>query len=212
MTHRLRDCMGRRLARPRSSAKGARLLSSPRVSIVCGIFVGGASRRMGRPKGGLCLDGEPLLIRAVRVACEAGLEPVLVGDAAPYEGLARDVPRVADAPVPGPLGGLRALVELAPQVIVLAVDMPYVDADTLRALAQHPSDADVLLPKRARWEPLLSRWISAPTREVLDRLAAQGERSLQALVSALSAEVFPLEPWRLDDWDRPEDVTVRPAR
>lgn len=167
---------------------------------------------MGRPKGGLCLDGEPLLVRAVRVAREAALEPVLVGDATPYEGLVGDVTRVADAPIPGPLGGLRALVELAPQVIVLAVDMPYVDADTLRALAQHPSDAEVLLPKRARWEPFLSRWRSAPTREVLDRLAANGERSLQAVVSALSAEVFALDAWRLDDWDRPEDVSARSVR
>lgn len=165
---------------------------------------------MGRPKGRLCLDGEPLLLRAVRVARAAGLPPVLVGDATPYEGLVPEVTRLADAPIPGPLGGLRALVELAPRVIVLAVDMPYVDADTLRTLAAHPSHADVLLAKRERWEPLLSRWQREPTRDTLDRLAARGERSLQALVAAMSAHVFELEPWRLDDWDRPEDV--RPAR
>lgn len=157
------------------------------------------------------LDGEPLLVRAVRVTREAGLEPVLVGDATPYEAQVPEVPRLADAPIPGPLGGLRALVELAPCVLVLAVDMPYVDAETLRALAEHPSEADVLLAKRERWEPLLSRWRSAPTREALDRLAARGERSLQALVAASRAHVFELDPWRLDDWDRPEDVTTSPG-
>ncbi|MCU0676685.1 MAG: molybdenum cofactor guanylyltransferase [Myxococcota bacterium] len=189
------------------------LLSSARVlELVCGIFVGGASRRMGRPKGHVCLDGEPLLVRAVRVAREASLDVVLVGDATPYDTLVPEVTRLADAPIPGPLGGLRALVELAPRVIVLAVDMPYVDADTLRALVDHPSDADVLLAKRERWEPLLSRWQSAPTREALDRLAGRGERSLRALVAASRAHVFELDPWRLDDWDRPEDVTSRPAR
>jgi molybdopterin-guanine dinucleotide biosynthesis protein A len=167
---------------------------------------------MGRPKGGLCLDGEPLLVRAVRVAREAGLEPVLVGDATPYEALVPEVTRLADAAIPGPLGGLRALVELAPCVIVLAVDMPYVDASTLRTLADHPSDADVVLAKRERWEPLVSRWRSRSTREALDRLAARGERSLQALVGALRADVFALDPWRLDDWDRPEDVRPGPTR
>jgi molybdopterin-guanine dinucleotide biosynthesis protein A len=167
---------------------------------------------MGRPKGHVCLDGEPLLVRAVRVAREASLDVVLVGDATPYGALVPEVTRLADAPIPGPLGGLRALVELAPRVLVLAVDMPHVDAATLRALADHPSHADVLLAKREHWEPLLSRWRSAPTRDALDRLAARGERSLRALVGVLRVDRFELDPWRLDDWDRPEDVTSRPAR
>lgn len=174
--------------------------------IVCGIFVGGASRRMGRPKGTVCVEGEPLLVRAVRVAREAGLVPVLIGDATPYSALVPELPRIADAAIEGPMGGLRALVELAPRVIVLAVDMPYVDADTLRALANHPTEADVLLARRERWEPLLSRWESVPTREAIDRLAAGGERSLQTLVGSLVVQRFELEDWRLHDWDRPEDV------
>ena len=161
---------------------------------------------MGRPKGTVCVEGEPLLERAVRVAREAGLVPVLIGDATPYSALVPELPRIADAAIEGPMGGLRALVELAPRVIVLAVDMPYVDADTLRALADHPTDADVLLARRERWEPLLSRWNGVPARDAIDRLAADGERSLQALVAALVAERFALDDWRLDDWDRPEDV------
>jgi molybdopterin-guanine dinucleotide biosynthesis protein A len=174
----------------------------------CGIFVGGASRRMGRPKGALVFRGEALLVRALRVAREAGLEPCLVGAAEAYEALAPDVPRLVDAvPGVGPIGGLRALASQGAQVVGLAVDMPHVDAPTLRALASQASDAQVLLPRRERYEPLLARWDGPATCRAIDALLAEGERSLQALVRALRAEVFALPAWRLDDWDTPEDVT-----
>lgn len=174
---------------------------------MCGIFVGGASRRMGRPKGAIVHRGEPLLVRAVRVAREAGLEPCLVGDASAYEALAPEVPRLIDAvPGVGPIGGLRALATQGERVVGLAVDMPYVDAETLRALASHASDAEVLLPRRERYEPLLARWDGAATGRAIDALLATEERSLQALVRALRSEVFALPAWRLDDWDAPEDV------
>ena len=48
------------------------------VSIPAVILAAGASRRLGRPKQEVVLHGETLLHRAVRVAAEAGLEPVLV--------------------------------------------------------------------------------------------------------------------------------------
>ncbi|MEZ4246903.1 MAG: NTP transferase domain-containing protein [Polyangiales bacterium] len=173
----------------------------------CGIFVGGASRRMGRPKGTLCLGDETLLARAVRVAREAGLEPCLLGEASAYVGLVPDVARVPDAWAGvGPLGGLRALVAEGEHAIGWAVDMPYVDASILRALASYSSDADVLLPRRSRWEPLCARWRCAPTAVAIDAAHAEGSYALQPLVARLRAEVFELDPRRLDDWDCPEDV------
>jgi molybdenum cofactor cytidylyltransferase len=42
------------------------------------ILAAGASRRLGRPKQTLELGGETLILRAVRVAMEAGLSPVIV--------------------------------------------------------------------------------------------------------------------------------------
>jgi molybdenum cofactor cytidylyltransferase len=42
------------------------------------ILAAGASRRLGRPKQTLELGGETLIVRAVRVAMDAGLSPVIV--------------------------------------------------------------------------------------------------------------------------------------
>jgi CTP:molybdopterin cytidylyltransferase MocA len=42
------------------------------------VLAAGASRRLGRPKQTVLLEGEMLVERAVRVAMEAGLEPVFV--------------------------------------------------------------------------------------------------------------------------------------
>ena len=40
----------------------------------------------------------------------------------------------------------------------------------LRAMVAHPSEADVLLPRRAVWEPLCARWSCVAVPPVLDAL------------------------------------------
>ena len=42
------------------------------------ILAAGASTRLGQPKQLVCIGGEPLLVRTVRLAREAGCEPVVV--------------------------------------------------------------------------------------------------------------------------------------
>ena len=92
-----------------------------------GIFIGGASRRMGRPKALLPVaSGETLLERTVRVVSAAGLAPVLVGRRAELPELELLIaklvlPVLADAaPNAGPLGGLVSLLEEAGDHDVLA--------------------------------------------------------------------------------------------
>ncbi len=90
-----------------------------------GIFVGGASRRMGRPKALLPVPGADgasggslsLLERTVAVVRAAGLEPVIVGrrpELPELEALLRTLGlRVLEdaAAEVGPLGGLVALLD-----------------------------------------------------------------------------------------------------
>ena len=106
-----------------------------------GIFVGGASARMGSPKGLLVHRGKTLIARWIRVLAEAGVEPVLVGARPEYarlglptladevsneasEGVARGGKRGVRAGN-GPLGGLCALLDAAGsrQVLCVACDM-----------------------------------------------------------------------------------------
>ena len=72
------------------------------------ILVGGASARMGRPKGTIASpDGPTLLERLIAIAEPIG-DVMLVGDARPYSAIAPSVPRIADAATSaGPLGGRR---------------------------------------------------------------------------------------------------------
>ena len=181
-----------------------------------GIFTGGKSRRMGgRPKGLLSAPGtgEALVVRAVRVLREAGLVPVLAGDASPYRALVAGVEEIADDPSGiGPLGGLSALLTRgggAP-VIAVACDMPWVSVDALRALAAHPSRAPVVAARRAEgapWEPFFARYDGALAAPVLGALIADGQRSFQRLFAALEVEAFDLGDVRvITDWDTPEDV------
>jgi molybdopterin-guanine dinucleotide biosynthesis protein A len=182
---------------------------------VLGILVGGASRRMGgQAKGLLATPGESetLIERAVRVGHDAGLEPVLVGDASAYEALCPDARRIADEPPEsGPLGGLAALLSYAGgrDAILIGCDMPNVDAGVLRRLVDHPGSAPVLAARRdGRLEPLLARYRASAAVALATAFAA-GVRSFQELFALLDVDELAVDEAisrALVDWDAPEDI------
>jgi molybdopterin-guanine dinucleotide biosynthesis protein A len=179
--------------------------------VLSGIFIGGRSRRMGGvPKALLRLpSGETLLERAVRVAREAGLEPVLVGS---VEGArAEGVRALADAAHSrGPLGGLVALLEAAEgaPVVALACDMPRVDAALLGRIASEAPGAAVLAPRRnGLWEPLCARYDSARVWALAAARLAAGDLALQRLLAAASAVPLVVENEALlEDVDTLDDA------
>ncbi len=187
--------------------------------MLIGVFVGGASRRMGgAPKGLLTIDGEPLVARALRVAREVGGEVVLVGRADAYRDVAAGCELLADDPAGvGPLGGLSALLARAGHglAIALACDMPNLRAEPLRALAESESEAAVVAARRdvdAPWEPLFARYDAPRVLPVLRECLRGGERSFQRLLARLDVQALPLDPDArdvLDDWDAPSDVAGR---
>lgn len=191
--------------------------SSPRACL--GIFVGGASRRMGGlPKGLLpAPDGTGTLVeRLVRVGEEAGLEPVLVGEARPYRELVPEVTRISDtAPGGGPLFGLHALLVWAKERDALAVgcDMPFVDAGVLRSIASAKGMGSVLAVREGgRFEPLLTRYRSPYVLPVLELALSEGLRSFQALFERLQVDLLPASAAvrrALIDWDAPAAVRKR---
>lgn len=188
------------------------------MGLVCGIFVGGRSRRMGGHAKGLLpgADGvTALLVTLIAAARAAGLEIVLVGDATPYEELALSVPALADKPKDtGPLGGLGALLEHGGEsdVITLACDMPYVNGEVLKRLAAFEPEAGVVCPRRgpeAPWEPMFARWRPSVVAPALAETLAAGERSFQRLLRRLDVVPLASDPTTeraLRDWDTPEDV------
>ncbi len=180
---------------------------------VLGIFVGGASTRMGgQPKGLLrAPDGASIVQRWRALAATVGLPSVLVGDAGAYAHLG--IETVADErPGAGPLGGLVGLLRSRsePQVVVVACDMPHVTAALLKRLAFAESSAAILAPLRdSRYEPLFARYDRARILPLAARQLAGGDRSLQKLLRDAGAQPFILseDEWPLlADWDRPADA------
>ena len=196
------------------------------MTLVAGIFVGGASRRMGgRPKGWLPAP-EPdgggghvsVLERTVSLARSCCAEVVLVGRAEAYAKL--QLPVVADATTAdggvaeGPLAGLVALLEHVGSggAIVLACDMPYLTAAMLARLAGFAPEAPAVAPRDPEglvWSPLFARYDAVRVAPVARAKLERGERSLRAVLDAVETRELPLSPEErlaLRDWDTPGDV------
>lgn len=177
-----------------------------------GLFVGGRSRRMGRPKGLLRLaSGETIVERTVSLVRSMGLRCVLVGDAAAYREHLPDVPVVEDRPdLHGPMAGLASLLEAAGgPAIALACDMPHLEAPLLDRLIRFDAGCEVVAPRGedGRWQPFFARYDGDRS---LARLAGAATR-MQALFRGDHARELPLadeERALLRDWDTPEDVAA----
>ncbi|HMU41486.1 MAG TPA: molybdenum cofactor guanylyltransferase [Pseudomonadota bacterium] len=178
---------------------------------LCGIFVGGASRRMnGHPKGLLPCEpgGETIVGRLVRIVQALELPVVLVGQHEAYRPLG--LPMLADQPPGvGPLGGLCALLRHAQgrEVLALACDMPFVSQAFLeRFLALECPDADVVIAQTGPGAPLetfLARYRATALPTVLQKIA-EGERTLQRVLHSLNLQTVLLpeaDQTVCQDWD-----------
>jgi len=175
---------------------------------------------MGRNKGLLPVPGgsEPIVEALVRRGREAGLDPLLVGDAAPYAHLAEGVTRVDDDPQgAGPLAGLQAAARYAlsngrSHFVAVACDMPHVTTEALLQICGHRSEALVVAPRRgpgAPWEPMLARYDALQLADFLADAISQGTRSFQRLFASIEVQALPLTPAierALEDWDTPDDI------
>ncbi len=194
-----------------------------REDLFVGVFVGGASSRMGSPKGLLSAPGsnETLVARLVRVASAVvPLERVvLVGRRPEYAHLPLGVVPDAESDA-GPLAGLVGLLRLARagaarDVIAVGCDLPFVEESLLRRLAMEAPEATALAPRPGRfWEPLCARY-SASLLEAAEEALAGGRRSLQRFLDETGAAPLVIaesELAQLVDWDTPEDVAERGSR
>jgi molybdopterin-guanine dinucleotide biosynthesis protein A len=151
---------------------------------------------MGRPKATIDWRGERLADRAARVL-EVVCAPVLeIGP-----GYSR-LPTVdEDEPGAGPLAaldaGFRALDDADAgerAAVLLACDLPFVDVETVRLLADWPGDATVVPVADGHPQVLCARY-GADARLAVPRLLADGRRSLRALVDAVEPVLLGEDDW-----------------
>jgi molybdenum cofactor guanylyltransferase len=168
------------------------------------IVAGGRSSRLGQDKRRLRLWGEsgPTLLEHTLAIARSLSDDVLVvlNDPAAWPRLpARLLPdRWPDA---GPLGGIATGLAAARHEwsLVLAADLPLLDAGLLRELLEQPRRGVALVPRRAGEsrngagdEPLHALYHRA-CLPLLERRLAQGERQVVAALAELEAQVFSVD-------------------
>lgn len=179
------------------------------------VLAGGASRRMGRDKALLEVDGRRLVdLVADRMAAVADHVVVASGP----RPLGRD-DEVADAPdCHGPLAGLLAALRgaQAPYLGVVPVDAPSTDPRVLARLhdvADRAGRSGAVVCSDGHVQALHAVLATAALPAIESRVRA-GERSPRSLLAWLDVARVDVDGWGdLDpsgamarDWDRPEDL------
>ncbi|WP_082909246.1 molybdenum cofactor guanylyltransferase [Mycolicibacterium iranicum] len=170
------------------------------------VLAGGASKRMGRDKATLPVDGSPgspTLVERVVSVVSARCEPVFVV-AAPGQALPTlDAVVLRDevmgvGPLLATARGLRAAAEAGREhAFVCAVDMPALTADVIDTLAGPAErlDVDVVLPWDGRDHYLAGIYRTA-LYAVIPGLLEAGRRSMRALADSVDTQriVMPEQP------------------
>ena len=173
------------------------------------VLAGGASRRMGRDKALLVVEGESLARSAARRLAAVCPEVVLADAGRTLLPGLRSVP---DGPGRGPAAGILGAATACPgrPLLVLACDLPRVPVPLLADIAQG-TRADWVVPRReSGLEPLCSLY--GP--RALAALAARVERGLFA-VHELAEEDLAirwLEEAELAVFGRPEEIFLNVNR
>jgi molybdopterin-guanine dinucleotide biosynthesis protein A len=146
------------------------------------VVAGGQSRRMGRDKALLSWEGATLLEHTVRRLQPVCAEVHILSGPEPRYldlGLPVHTDGLTDAgPLAGVLAGLQTLGDPNALGLFLAVDLPFVTADLLDALARAAAGHDAVVPVTATGpEPLCAAYRSRCQVAITRRLAA-GERRM----------------------------------
>jgi molybdopterin-guanine dinucleotide biosynthesis protein A len=174
------------------------------------VLAGGLGRRLGGDKAIVELEGRPLLLYPLEALHEVCDEVTVVAKRdtmlPPLGGMAGlwiepDLPR-------HPLAGVIHALHLAAgrPVLVVAVDLPCIDGDTLRLIAgTDPDGAAAVVPRvHGRLQPLCALYAPA----ALAGLAAfdPGARMTDVVEALGVREVAPPDPDSFLNVNRPEDL------
>ena len=174
------------------------------------VLAGGGSRRMGRDKSLVAVDGQPMAARVAASLADAGCAPVVVvgGDATRLRSLGLAV--IDDRwPGEGPLGAIiTVLRHTSMPTVVVACDLPWLDPATIMALLPRlpmgPAP-DVTVATTGRDEPLCACWM--PTAlGVLERQFSDGERAVHRVLPALEVLRVPVAAAALRNVNSPDDL------
>lgn len=177
------------------------------------LLAGGRSRRMGRDKALLPLPGGGLLWER-QLGTLRALGPAELFISGPRrDGFPADVPCLDDPrPDCGPLGGIVGALAATrlTKLAILAIDLPEMTPDFLRALLARAEPGRGVVPRRGQdgfYEPLAAVY-PASCRALAEQRLAGGDWSLQSFVRALGGavsahDIAPEEERLFLNWNEP---------
>ena len=186
----------------------------PSHEVAALLLNGGRSRRMGRDKSQLTVDGSTLAVRTASLLRSVVALAIEVGTGTSgLDATLEDTP--GEGPRAGVVAGCRMLRQLGHQggALVVACDMPFLGSDLLRCLAEWGSDGSVVPVVRGTPQPLCARWGPSDLDSAADYFS-RGERSLRYLVSRPGVVLLDEVQWgevasegEFSDVDTPEDLS-----
>ena len=188
----------------------------PRSLGVAGaVLMGGASRRMGRDKALVEVDGLPMASRVAAALTAAGCRSVVAvgGDAAVHARLG--LASVPDRwPGEGPLGAIvTVLGQLdgldADAAMVASCDLPWLDRATVDALIARfvaaAGSVDAVVAHSDRLEPLCAVW-ARQAHQPLERLVLEGERAVHRALASLRVVTVQVDAAAVANVNSPADL------
>jgi len=190
------------------------------MNISAVILAGGESRRMGRDKAFVEIEGQGLLARALDTVRAAGIEEILISGRAGTDYSKLRYPVVLDRELGrGPLSGIERALEAitAPLLLVLAVDLPEMNPTFLRKLAAHCDPLTGVVPKLiGQLEPLAAiypkrcRFIALDCLLKCRRAAREFAEACLREHAVKLFEVTSADAQCFENWNLPADVSHSP--
>ncbi len=150
---------------------------------------------MGKDKAWLEIDGRPMIQRVIEELLRVTPAVSVIANGPEYDRLG--LPVLADLnPSIGPLEAIRVALagSLAPRVLLVACDLPFVTAELLEFLLHRVEgyQATVPLSSDGRLEPLCAVY-STEALEPVTELIRSGERKVSRLFDRVRARLIPFE-------------------
>jgi len=165
-------------------------------AIPIAILAGGQSRRMGRDKALLHLEGQTLIERVIAAVRPLARSTFIVGDPATYAHL--DLAIYPDQhPAIGPIGGLYTALslDLGP-ILLLACDLPFLTPDFLRFLVRKRGPYQVVVPRTNNGLQPLCALYEPCCLATIESAIQFGQLSMRALLGQLNLHEVPSEDWQ----------------
>jgi molybdopterin-guanine dinucleotide biosynthesis protein A len=173
-----------------------------KITRAVSVQAGGASSRMGQDKALMTLAGDPVIKHVLR-AIEGLADQIIVTTNNPEDYRFLELPLFRDeAPMAGALEGLRTALVNSPaeRTLLVACDMPFLQANLLNYLFEQSSGFDVTVPQwNDRLQPLCAVYSDRCLAAVESSLAAGDKRMIsfhdQVRVNVIPpAEVAEMDP------------------